>query len=120
MKRFPADVAANRGASHGVSRSPACSSRKRPASAPRAHAGYPPPVLLFLVAASSADDATCIACCKAGGLGSCPTTIQVRTEKSGTEPVGVGWELQGAWVVACDGSGRFDPSINASFDHEPD
>lgn len=32
----------------------------------------------------------------------------------------MGWELQGAWVVACDGSGRFDPSLNLQTDHEPE
>lgn len=76
-------------------------------------------MILFLTAAL-ADDSMCLACCKAGGISTCETTIQVRTEKSGTEPVGTGWALQGAWIVACDGSGRFDPSFSALFDHEPD
>ncbi|GDX78779.1 hypothetical protein LBMAG42_05900 [Deltaproteobacteria bacterium] len=76
--------------------------------------------MLLLLAVALANDTTCVACCKAGGLAGCPTTLQVRTEKSATEPLGMGWELQGAWVVACDGSGRFDPSVNLQTDHEPE
>ncbi len=76
--------------------------------------------MILLLAAALADDSMCLACCKAGGISACDTTIQVRTEKSGTEPVGAGWALQGAWIVACDGSGHFDPGFSALFDHEPD
>ncbi len=77
-------------------------------------------MLLLLARLALADDATCLACCRAGGIGGCPTTLEVRTERSATEPLGSRWELMGAWVVACDGSGRFDPTIVRQLDHEPE
>ncbi len=77
-------------------------------------------MLALLVTLAFADDATCTACCKAGGLESCPTKLQIRTEKSGTDAVGLDWELQGAWILSCDGTGRFDPTFTTSADHEPE
>lgn len=82
--------------------------------------GYPPGVLALLVTLALADDTTCVSCCKAGGLASCPTVIHVRTEKSGTDASGMGWDLQGVWALSCDGSGRFDPTFTATLDHEPE
>ncbi len=77
-------------------------------------------MLLLLARLALADDATCLACCQAGGVGDCPTTLEVRTERSATEPVATRWELMGAWVLNCDGSGRFDPTITRRLDHEPE
>ncbi|MSQ02833.1 MAG: tetratricopeptide repeat protein [Myxococcales bacterium] len=77
-------------------------------------------MLLLLARLALADDATCLACCRAGGIGDCPTSLEVRTEWSATEPLATRWELMGAWVLACDGSGRFDSTITRSLDHEPD
>ena len=76
-------------------------------------------MLLLLTGLAWADDTTCLACCRAGGLGDCPTELHVRTERSQLEALGDHYELQGAWVLACDGRGVFDPTLRLKADHEP-
>jgi hypothetical protein len=77
------------------------------------------PFVLFVTVAL-AGDATCAACCAAGGLGRCDTELRVRTESSRLDPSGMDTRVQGTWRLACDGSGRFDVGDTVEVDHEPE
>lgn len=76
-------------------------------------------MFLLLAGLGLADDATCQACCRAGGLDGCATEVHVRTEGSSLSPSGMDTRVQGGWVLKCDGSGYFDPSLVEEVDHEP-
>lgn len=75
-------------------------------------------MLLFLSLAF-ADDATLAACCRAGGAASCPTKLQVRTEKSALDSIGLGWDVAGVWSMSCSGVGKFDANAELESSHEP-
>ena len=77
-------------------------------------------MLLLLTTLAFADDTTCLACCAAGGLATCPTRLTVRTEFSKLGPSGMDTHVQGAWQLSCDGSGYFDAGASEDVDHEPD
>lgn len=76
-------------------------------------------MFLLLASLAVADDATCLACCAAGGLHGCPTELHVRTEGSRLGPSGMDTHVQGGWVLRCDGTGHFDPGLSEEVDHEP-
>ena len=73
---------------------------------------------LFLSAAFAGDDA-CRACCRAGGLPSCETTLAVYGDGSRLSREVGAWRVSGVWKIGCDGRGVFDASANALLDRPP-
>lgn len=76
-------------------------------------------LLLGLLALVHADDAACVACCRAGGLAGCSADIQVFGEGAQVTREARGWRVVGLWAVGCDGNARLDEGATALLDHEP-
>ena len=75
--------------------------------------------MILIASLALADDATLADCCRAGGANACPTSLAVRTEKSSVEAIGLGYEVAGAWTLACSGKGKWDAAFTADVDADP-
>lgn len=91
-----------------------------PCPAGRITSGYPTAVLLLVVSVSFATEPDCRACCAAAGVSDCETTLRAYGEgESRVSKDSGGWQVQGAYVVGCDGRAWFDEQRTVYLDHQP-
>jgi hypothetical protein len=76
-------------------------------------------LLLGLLPLLHASDEACTACCRAGGLAGCQSSLQLYGEGSRTSREGASYRVTGLWDVSCAGAGEFDYGATALLDHEP-
>lgn len=76
-------------------------------------------LLLALLPAALAGDDACLACCRAGGMSSCDTHIELFAEGGRVTAAGVAWQVTGVWQLDCEGRATYSPGETFVMDHAP-
>ena len=75
--------------------------------------------MMLTLGTAQADGYTCVECCRAEGLVTCPTRVRVFGDGSMATPEADGWRLIGVWSLDCDAGASFDSGGTALIADEP-
>lgn len=76
--------------------------------------------MIGLIALAFATDQACTSCCTAAGVDGCVPELMAVGEGSQIMALGGGaWQVEGAWVVTCNGQATFDADRIVRVSHPP-